>query len=148
MEETEKIVDLNGQFRFKIDAKGRMSLPAKFRKDLGKDLVVTKDPMFDCLRVFEQKDFNAWVARMLEEKLGKFSETDKQHVAMRRWFKQNAEDVDIDSTNRILLPAGQRNLVGITKEVVIVGNTGYFEVWDAQRFDSMNAEYDFGAMFG
>ena len=147
MEETEKIVDLNGKFRFKIDAKGRMSLPAKFRKDLDKDLVVTKDPMFDCLRVFEQKDFNAWVARMLEEKLGEFNETDKQHVAMRRWFKQNAEDVEIDSTNRILLPAGQRDLVGITKDVVIVGNKGYFEVWDAQRFDDMNAEYDFGALF-
>lgn len=151
MEEAEnsvkKVIDLNGEYRFKIDSKGRMSLPAKFRKVMGKDLVVARDIQFDCLRVFEQEDYNEWVAQVLTEKLGEFKQTDKRHVSMRRWLKRRAEAVEIDATNRILLPAGQRAAVGITKDVVIVGNTGYFEIWDAQRFDELDAEYDFDSDF-
>ncbi len=147
MEETGKIVDLYGTFRFKVDSKGRVSLPAKFRKVLDKDLVVTQDPQFDCLRVFEQNDFNAWITRVLTERLGEFSETNKTHLSYRRALKARSENVEIDATNRILLPAGQREKVGITKDVVIVGNTGYFEIWDAKRYDEMDAGIDLDSLF-
>ncbi len=46
-------VDLNGEFRFKVDAKGRVALPAKFRKVLSKDLVVTLELGDECAYVFE-----------------------------------------------------------------------------------------------
>ena len=58
MENSEKIVDLNGSFRFKVDAKGRVSLPSQFRKVLANELVVTLDPHDEFLMVFEQTDFN------------------------------------------------------------------------------------------
>ena len=142
MEETGKIVDLNGEFRFKIDAKGRMSLPAKFRKVLANELVVTRDPLDEYLMVFEQQEFNAWVSRLLNEKLGEFSSANKQHLALRRKLKARALDVELDSSNRIMLASELRNAVGIDKDVVIVGNTGYFEVWDAKRYDEMDSEID------
>lgn len=147
MEETTKSVNLNGTFRFKVDAKGRVSLPAKFRKVLDKELVVTKDPSFECLRVFEQDDFNEWIDRILEEKLGEFSESNRVHLNYRRKLKGGSADVEIDATNRILLPASQREAVGISKEVVIVGNKGYFEIWDAELYDAMDAEIDLGDLF-
>lgn len=147
MEETEKIVDLNGSFRFKVDAKGRMSLPSQFRKVLSNELVVTIDPLNDCLMVFEQPDFNAWVATLLKEKLGDFASNNKTHLAMRRKLKSRARDVEVDSTGRIMLAADQREAVDIAKEVVIVGNTGYFEVWDAKRYDEMDADIDLGFLF-
>lgn len=147
MEETGKIVDLYGTFRFKVDAKGRVSLPAKFRKVLDKDLVVAKDPQFECLRVFEQDDFNDWITRVLTEQLGEFSETNKTHLSYRRALKARAESVEIDATNRILLPANLRKDVHIEKDVVIVGNTGYFEIWDAKRYDETDAEVDLDSLF-
>ena len=50
-EEGNKVVDLNSAYRHKVDAKGRMSLPASFRKVLSTDLVVTRNPKDECLYV-------------------------------------------------------------------------------------------------
>jgi MraZ protein len=146
MEETGRIVDLNGEFRFKIDAKGRMSLPSKFRKAMAADLVVTRNPQDECLYVFEQSEFNAWVVRVLERALGEFDDTDAKHLAVRRKMKSRARDVEVDAGGRIMLAADQRKAVGIDKDVVIVGNMGYFEVWDADSYDEMDAEIDLGSL--
>ena len=60
------MVDLFGEFRHKVDAKGRLSLPAKFRKELHDDLVVTVNPSEgNCLYVFNVEDYKEWVASTL-----------------------------------------------------------------------------------
>lgn len=146
MEETEKIVDLNGEFRFKIDAKGRMSLPSKFRKAMAADLVVTRNPQDECLYVFEQSEFNAWVIRVLTKALDEFDDTNARHLALRRKMKSRARDVEVDASGRIMLAADQRSAVGIERDVVIVGNMGYFEIWDATRYDEMDADIDLGSL--
>lgn len=144
MESSEKIVDLNGSFRFKVDAKGRVSLPAQFRKALASDLVVTLDPRDEFLMVFEQPSFNEWVYKLLVEKFGELKPSNRTHLAVRRKLKARARDVEVDSSGRIMLAADQRETVEISKDVVIVGNTGYFEIWDASRYDEMDAEIDLG----
>ncbi len=141
-------VDLNGAYRHKVDAKGRMSLPASFRKVLSSDLVVTRNPKDECLYVFEPADFNAWVSQVFEDKFGKFDATDAQHVKLRRKLKARAADVTIDSAGRIMLSAEQRKAVNIDKDVVVVGNTGYFEIWDAKRYDQVDKETDLSLLFG
>ena len=50
-------VDLNGEFRLKVDGKGRVTLPAKFRKVLSSDLTVTRDPFDECIYAFEAPGF-------------------------------------------------------------------------------------------
>ena len=60
-------VDLNGEYRFKVDGKGRVSLPSKFRKVLSKDLVVARELEDQCLYVFETPDYNAWVEKLFVE---------------------------------------------------------------------------------
>ena len=135
-EEGNKVVDLNSAYRHKVDAKGRMSLPASFRKVLSTDLVVTRNPKDECLYVFEPDAFNAWVAGVFEDKFEKFDRTNDLHVRLRRKLKSRAADVSIDAAGRIMISAEQREAVGIDKEVVVVGNTGYFEIWDAKRYDA------------
>ena len=146
--EAESVVDLNGEFRFKVDAKGRLSLPAKYRKALLKDLVVTRNPKDECLYVFEPHAFNGWVASVFEDKYGKFDSTDELHVRLRRKLKSRARDVEVDAAGRIILPAEAREAVGIEKEVAVVGNTGYFEVWDAKRYAMQDDMTDLGLLFG
>ena len=51
-EGVDKPIDMNGSYRHKVDAKGRMSLPAAFRKVLSEDLVVTLSPDDECLYAF------------------------------------------------------------------------------------------------
>ena len=147
MTEAKATVDLNGEFRFKTDAKGRMSLPAKFRKALSSELVVTLDPQNECIRVFETEAFNAWVVDLFEDRFGGFNSSDPMHIKLRRKLKARAFDVQVDSAGRIMLPADQRQEVGIDRDVVIVGNTGYFEVWDAKRYEDADAEIDLSELF-
>ena len=96
-EEGNKVVDLNSAYRHKVDAKGRMSLPASFRKVLSTDLVVTRNPKDECLYVFEPDAFNAWVAGVFEDKFEKFDRTNDLHVRLRRKLKSRAADVSIDA---------------------------------------------------
>lgn len=146
-EETEKVVDLNSAYRHKVDAKGRMSLPATFRKVLSTDLVVTRNPKDECLYVFEPHGFNAWVAKVFVDKFGEFDDTNDLHLKLRRKLKSRAADVSIDASGRIMLSAEQREAVGIDKDVVVVGNTGYFEIWDAKRYDEVDDDTDLGMLF-
>jgi len=140
-------IDLNGEYRFKVDAKGRMSLPAKFRKVFSNELVVTLDPQDDYVQVFEPEAFNEWVVGLFENRFGGFDSSNKTHVALRRKLKSRAVDVQVDAAGRIMLPAGQRQKVGIDKDVVIVGNTGYFEVWDAKRYEEADEQVDLNLLF-
>ena len=75
-------VDLNGEYRFKVDGKGRVSLPSKFRKVLSKDLVVARELEDQCLYVFETPDYNAWVEKLFVDKFGEYKESDRMHVAL------------------------------------------------------------------
>lgn len=147
-EEPEKTVNLNGSYRHKVDAKGRMSLPASFRKELPTDLTVTIDPYNECLRVYVPEAFNAWIDQAFVDKFGKYDSTNHQHVSLRRKLKARAADVSIDAAGRIMLPADQRNAVGISKDVVVAGNDGYFEIWDAKRFDEADEDIDLSVLFG
>ena len=147
MEEARAIVDLNGSFRFKTDAKGRVSLPAKFRKVLSEDLVVTCALTGDHLLVFDgQHGFNAWVDGIFADKFGGYNSTSREHLNLRSALKGNAFDVAADSAGRILLPADLREKVGIDREVVIVGNTGFFEVWSEERRSEMLADVDISSL--
>ena len=135
MEEAKKTVDLNGSYSFKTDAKGRVSLPAKFRKVLSDDLVVTSALSGDYLMVFDgQESFNAWVDGIFAGRFeGGYNPAIQQHQKLRSALKGNAFDVQLDGAGRILLPANLREKAAIDREVVIVGNTGFFEVWSEER---------------
>ena len=142
-----KTVDLNGVFRFKVDGKGRVALPAKFRKVLSKDLVVTLELKDECVYVFETPDFNSWVHKLFVDKFGEYKESDRMHVRLRSKLKARANDVEVDASGRIMLPAELRAAAGIDKDVVIVGDTGRFEIWDAKRYEQVDSEIDLGLFY-
>lgn len=146
-EQTDSPVNLNGSFHHKVDAKGRMSLPASFRKVLPTDLVVTIDPYDECLRAYVTSAFNAWVKKVFEDRFGKYDETNKQHVRLRAKLKERAVDVSIDAAGRIMIPAAQRKSVGIKKNVVVCGNEGYFEIWDEARHNAEETDIDLSLLF-
>lgn len=139
--------DLHGEYRFKVDDKGRVSLPSKFRKVISKDLVVTLNPDDECLWVFDPDEFNRWIDQLFVDSFGKYDSSNKQHIKLRSKLKRRSEDVQIDASGRIMLPAKMRGAVDIDKDVVIVGNTGYFEVWDAKRCDEADEDVDLDLLF-
>ena len=142
-------IDLFGEFRFKIDAKGRCALPSKFRKVLisCKDLIVSQDIEGKCLYAFTTESFNCWIDKLFEDRYGGFNLSNKKHVEIRRKLKARAEMVDIDSSGRITLKKDLRASVGIEKDVVLVGNTGHFEIWSAEDYDEMMDSIDLSDLF-
>ena len=142
VDEERKVVDLNGTFRFKVDSKGRVSLPAKFRKALSDDLVITPDVNSEYLMVFEQPAFNSWVRKLFEDRYGHYNSGSRKHQLLRSQVKGRADEAHIDSAGRILISSEQRKVAGIDRDVVIIGNEGYFEIWDAKRHEEVSKEID------
>ena len=85
---------------------------------------------------------------MFEDKFEKFDRTNDLHVRLRRKLKARAKDVEVDGSGRIMLPTEAREATDIDKDVVVVGNTGYFEVWDAKRYEAQDDDTDLGVLFG
>lgn len=140
------MLNLVGEYRFKLDAKGRLSLPSAFRKVLTKDLMVTLAPKDECLYVFEPEGFGAWVDSIFERS-GGFNPTSKTQVGLRRKLNSRARSVEIDGSGRIGVPTPQREAAQLDKEVVVVGNSDHLEIWNAKRWDEYCDEVDLSDIF-
>ena len=94
------MADLVGEYRHKLDAKGRITLPSAFRKVLSTDLKVAISPQDDeCLYVFEPDGFSAWVDSLFGEE--GYNPNNRKHVMFRRVLNARAKDVQIDAAGRI-----------------------------------------------
>ncbi|MBQ3106732.1 MAG: division/cell wall cluster transcriptional repressor MraZ [Eggerthellaceae bacterium] len=124
-----------------------MSLPAKFRKVLSDELVVVRELEDQCIYVFETDDYEQWIDRLFEQRFGGFDETSRMHLGLRRQLKARATAVEVDASGRIGLPQEAREKVGIDKEVVVLGNTGRFEVWAPDRYQADSEEFDLSLFY-
>ena len=99
--------NLVGEFRHKLDAKGRLSLPADFRRSIPEVLMVTQAPTNDHLMVYDVDGFGAWVDSLFE-KDGGYSSSNSKHIAQRRVLNSRAKRVELDGSGRIGISAELR----------------------------------------
>ncbi|MBQ3387002.1 MAG: division/cell wall cluster transcriptional repressor MraZ [Eggerthellaceae bacterium] len=138
LERRPDVINLYGAYTHNIDAKGRLSLPAKFREKLPGYLVAMVDISGRCLYVFDEEGFDDYVAQLFEHK-GGYNPRSMEDIELRSQLMERAVDVSIDSAGRINLPANLRTAVGLDKEVQLIGNAGYFEIWDVKRREQARA---------
>ncbi|MDR2694004.1 MAG: division/cell wall cluster transcriptional repressor MraZ [Chitinispirillales bacterium] len=121
-----------GSFDYSVDAKGRVNVPAKFRKALSPEaedtFIVTHGPG-NCLRAYPK---DVWNRRMaLFAALPATPDNDK----IRRVISGTSSDTVLDVQGRIMLSAAQMKYAQITKNVTIIGDMkGYIELWDSDRY--------------
>ena len=113
----------------KLDDKGRVILPAKFREDLGGGVVVTRGQE-RCLYVFSTAEFETVHERMRQAPL-----SNKQARDFQRMFLSGASAEMPDTQNRITIPAHLRTYAGLEKELVVTGVGAHAEIWDAARWN-------------
>ncbi|MBN7792152.1 division/cell wall cluster transcriptional repressor MraZ [Microbacterium esteraromaticum] len=113
----------------KLDDKGRVILPAKFREDLGGGVVVTRGQE-RCLYVFSTAEFE-----QLHERIRQAPLSNKQARDFLRMFLSGASAEMPDSQNRITLPAHLRQYAGLGKELVVTGVGAHAEIWDAAAWN-------------
>ena len=123
------MAELLGTHSYSLDPKGRVSLPVKFREafDEGLWLTVGQDR---CLYCFPKAE---WERRSRE--VDAFALSDKDGRAFSRLFFASADEVRLDAQGRVTIPQRLRDVVGIKKEVVVLGVRERMEIWDRGEFD-------------
>lgn len=124
-----------GEYNHTVDAKGRLTVPSKFRELLGDEFVVTKG-LDGCLFVYSSEEW-----RSFEEKFKEVSQFSKEARKFARFFFAGATVCEVDKQGRVLLPAALREFAGIEKEAVMAGVLNHIEVWSKDRWQEAN-EYD------
>lgn len=110
-----------------LDAKGRMSIPTRYRGDLEKSLnqvVVTIDTEDPCLLLYP---FPEW--EILEQKLESLPSFHREARRVQRLLVGHATELELDSSGRILLPLILREHAKVEREVLLVGQGKKFEIW-------------------
>ena len=131
---------LTGTYDRNLDAKGRLSLPPAFKKQLGESVRVLFAPEkeVDALYVFTEDTFKAWLDSVFEAK-GGFDPTNKAHRVVMETLNGAATTLEIDSAARISLPEAARAKAGLDREVTIVGNGDRLVVWDRTKHEARQA---------
>jgi MraZ protein len=120
----------------KLDDKGRIILPAKFRDELASGLVLTRGQEH-CVYVFSQREFEA-----LHEKIRQAPVTSKQARDYLRVFLSGASAEVPDKQNRVTIPQTLRSYAGLDRDLVVIGAGSRAEIWDAQAWETYLAEQE------
>lgn len=126
---------LIGEYIHTIDIKNRISMPSKFRKELGKKIIIT--PGLDqCLFIFTTKEW-AKVSKRLSDTDSDLSFLKSDKRSFNRFMFGRAAEVEIDSIGRILIPDFLKDRIKLGDKAAVVGVEDRVEIWN----DSVWAEY-------
>lgn len=114
----------------KLDEKGRIILPARFRDELASGLVITKGQE-RCLYVFPAAEFT-----LITQRLRQAPVTEKSARDYMRVMFAGAHDEIPDKQGRVTIPAGLRIYAGLEKECVVIGANTRLEIWDATAWNT------------
>src|SRR5580700_118411 len=114
----------------RLDDKGRMFLPAKYREDLAAGVVITKGQE-RCLYVFPVEEFTR-----ITESLRSAPVTAKAVRDYSRVFFASASDEVPDKSGRVTIPQGLRDYAGLRRECVVIGANTRLEIWDTPAWDA------------
>ena len=120
----------------RLDEKGRLILPAKFRDDLAGGMVITKGQE-RCLYVFPQEEFTR-----ITEALRTAPVTAKSVRDYSRVFFASASDELPDKQGRITVPPALRTYAGLQRDCVVIGANTRLEIWDTQAWETYLAQQE------
>ena len=127
---------LIGQYTHTIDAKKRLAIPAKTRKEFGEQAVLTQG-LNNCLFLYP---VSQW--QKLTEKLGQLSIGKGDARGFSRILFSSAVEVEFDQLGRILVPDYLKAYAGLKQRVVVVGVHDRLEIWDEDRWNNYRAEVE------
>ena len=120
---------LIGEYKHTLDPKKRLSLPSKWRKELGRTLVVTRG-LDNCLFVYPLKEW-----QKITDKIGELPLGQADTRSFNRFFLSGATEVEVDSVGRILVPDFLKDIAALSGTVVLAGIHSRVEIWDEKKWE-------------
>ena len=119
-----------GSYSPRLDDKGRLILPAKFREELSDGLVLTRGQEH-CLYAFPMREFERMYAQLREAPLAQKQARDYVRVML-----SGADSQIPDKQGRITLPAPLRAYAGLKKDLAVIGAGARVEIWDSESWST------------
>ena len=141
------MINLIGTYECKIDAKGRLMLPAVLKKQLspiiGEGFVLKRSVFSSCLEIHPMSEWNVLMSEV--NKLNRFVKKNNDFIRM---FTAGVKLVQLDVTGRLLLPKDLQLYAGISKEIVLSSSANMIEVWDKAGYELIinNENIDFAQL--
>jgi len=136
------MISFIGDYTCKPDAKGRVILPAAFKKQMkGSDnerFVVKKDIFESCLLLYPIQEWERQI-KIIKKKLNPYK---KEHNMFLRRFLKGMAEVVLDANNRILVPRRLLEDISAAKEIVMAGQFGKIEIWAKENYDKIKVGDD------
>ncbi|MBJ7537553.1 division/cell wall cluster transcriptional repressor MraZ [Marinomonas transparens] len=129
-----------GIHQVSVDAKGRMSLPARLRDELAQyeedGVVVTIDPISRCLLLYPLTEWE-----QIQQKLDKLPTFQPQARRLQRLLVGHATDLEVDKAGRILLPGPLRDFARLDRKLTILGQGKKLEIWSQEEWEAQREDY-------
>jgi MraZ protein len=125
----------HGTFEHSLDAKNRLTIPAKFRAALAGKVFLVKsvDP---CISVYPEQTYT----QLTQSALAGLNPFSPQARELKRMFFGNATDMELDSAGRVMLTPRQLEHARIGREVVITGAGDCLELWDRSAWEAYDRD--------
>jgi len=125
-----------GEYTHTVDDKKRISLPSKFRKEVGKTIVITRG-LDNCLFLYPVPEWKKIAERLAE--LG-MSQADRR--GLNRFMLSGAVETSVDSIGRILIPEHLKDFAGLQSKVVFAGVHNRIEIWNDKRWNTYKKQIE------
>ncbi len=124
------MASFRGTFDYTLDAKNRLTVPARFRAALSEGVVMAKGTE-PCVVLWTPDDYDAFTTSMLDS----FHPLSEDREKLERFYASSSADTDLDSAGRVGVPAFLMQHAGLEKDVVVIGARNRIEVWDRARLN-------------
>lgn len=125
-----------GEYAHTFDTKNRISIPAKFRKGLGKTVIITRG-LDHCLYVFARKAWEREATRYAAQVNGTAAER-----GLARLFLSGSFEGDIDTAGRVLIPENLKNYGNLGGRALVVGVADRVEIWEEDAWRRYTAQIE------
>jgi len=129
-----------GFSKISIDSKGRLAIPSRYRAlvldQALNNLVITLNPLDRSLWLYPLPEWE-----LIEDKLTTLSDFDKQSRRTKQMMRGYANDCQLDSQGRILIPKELRGYAELSRQVVILGQGNKFEIWDEKSWEKQRDDW-------
>lgn len=128
-----KLFMLIGEYRHTMDEKNRLSVPAKFRKELGKKIIMTRG-LDRCLFVYPVAEWKKFSSKLAALSIGS-----AEGRGFSRAMLGGAMEVEVDGSGRVLVPDHLKSYAGLATKIIVAGIHNRVELWNEEDWNNYTA---------